>query len=87
MKYKPFRDLVLVKKIEETQSASGIVLPEKQSRHFVTLEVLEKGPDVKEDIQPGDVIIAEAMFEQLEKGSNIGLILSQYIVALKDVTN
>lgn len=83
MKYKPLRDLVLVKKIEETESAGGIILPEKKSIRWVRLEVLSVGPDVKEYISSGLIVLAEAMVEPVEKGSGIGLILSQYIVAIE----
>jgi co-chaperonin GroES (HSP10) len=82
MTYKPLRDLLLVKVITEEQTSSGIVLPEARKSRFVKLKVLLKGPDVKEDIQPEDIILAEPMVELVDKTENIGLILSQYVMCV-----
>ncbi len=35
MKYKPFRDLILVKKIKEEETAGGIVLPDNKRNRFI----------------------------------------------------
>lgn len=82
MNYKPLGDLLLVKKIEETETAGGIVLPEKRGTRFIKLEVLDVGPEVGKGIEKGDIVLAENMFEQVEKDTNIGLILAHYVTAI-----
>lgn len=83
-KYNVFRNLVLVRKVESQTSA--IILPDAAGDKFLRLEVLAVGPDVKENIEPGMIVLAEKMFEQVsKKDKNLGLIVSGYIV-MEDFT-
>lgn len=78
--YKPFRDLLLVRKIEE-KSIGSVILADGIGKRFAKLEVLEVGPDVKENIVSGDIVFVENMFEPINPlDKNIGLILSQYVM-------
>lgn len=80
--YKPLRDLLLVKIVEKHNTTSGIVLPQNAGSRFVELKVLGMGPDVKEDIQLNDTVLAENMVEAIDREKVIGLIVSKYIVAV-----
>lgn len=76
--YKPFRNNILVEKLEI--KTSGLILPNQNMGKWVRLKVISIGPDVKEAIKPGMIVIAENMFEPVNLiNKNIGLILSQYI--------
>lgn len=79
MKYNPFRDLILVKKIEEKQTVGGIVLPDNKRSRFIKLEILAVGPDVKLNLNQSDIVYAENMYQALDKEQ--GLILEQYVFA------
>lgn len=75
--YKPFRNNVLVEKLEIKTS---VILPGDHAGKWIRLKVLAVGPEVKEDIKPGMIVLAENMFDKVDLISgNIGLILSQYI--------
>jgi co-chaperonin GroES (HSP10) len=80
--YRPFRTLLLVEKVQKETSAGGIVLPDNAGSRFIELKVLAKGPDVKEDIQLNDIVLAENMLEPIGKDKSIGLILSEYIMCV-----
>lgn len=80
MNYKALRDLVLVKKLgAEKELSGGIILPDKVENKFIKLEVLDKGDLVIMDIEKGDIVLAEDMFEVIDKKTNVGLIVSKYI--------
>lgn len=75
--FKPFRNNVLVEKLG---IKSPVILPEDHIGKWVRLRVLAIGPEVKENLKPEMVVIAEDMFEPVGLiNRNIGLILSQYI--------
>ncbi len=75
--FKPFRNNVLVEKLEIKVS---VILPGDHAGKWIRLKVLAVGPEVKEDIKPGMVVLAENMFEKVDLlTTNIGLIVSQYI--------
>lgn len=80
MKYQPMRDLLLVKKVVDKQTAGGIVLPDAKRSRFVRLEVLDWGPHVATTYrEKGLIVHAENMYQELNK--EYGLILEQYIFA------
>lgn len=76
-KYKPFRNNILVEKLEVKTS---IVLPNQQVGKWIRLKILAVGLEVKNYIKPGMIVIAENMFEPVDLfNKNIGLILDHYI--------
>lgn len=82
MTYSPLRDLILVKKIEEKETASGIALPDKRRAQFIRVQIIKWGPDVKIPMVKGDIFHTEAMYQPLDKEQ--GLILEQYLFAKEE---
>lgn len=75
--YKPFRNNVLVEKLD---IKSSVILPGQNIGKWIRLKVLAVGLEVKESLKPGMIVIAENMFESVDLlDKNVGLILSQYI--------
>jgi co-chaperonin GroES (HSP10) len=84
-KYNIFRELVLVKKIED-KTVGGIFLPDNAGKQYIRLEVLAVGPDVKEKLESGMIVLAENMFEPMDRtDKSVGVILSKYII-MEDYT-
>ena len=83
--YKPRNDLVLVEKIVEEKSVSGIVLPTDQGYTALSkFRVLSVGPQVS-DLKLGDIILAEDASQEVDKvNKNIRIINQKYIHLIKD---
>jgi co-chaperonin GroES (HSP10) len=84
-KYTPFRNLILVKRLdEEKKTGTGIILPDNSHRNklFTRLEVVSVGPDVKEALSGGDIILCENMVQDLDK--DFALIQSIYLVVKEE---
>lgn len=71
--YKPFRDTLLVEKVE---SKNAIIAPDGR---WLRLRVLAVGPLVVEKIKPGDIVIAENLLEKVDLLTEQYIILSKYI--------
>ncbi len=88
MTYRPRNDLLLVEKMpsEETATtASGLIVPKGNLENVLTrLKVLSVGDAVK-DVKPGDVILAENMFQKITKSDDkLGLINSKYVHLIEE---
>lgn len=79
--YNVFRNLLLVKKLDAAKTSSGIYLPENKGTPFVRLKVLAVGPDVKENISAGMIVLAQNTVEQISKDdASTGIINSDFVV-------
>ena len=74
--YKPFRDNVIVQKLE---LKSPIILADGVGT-WIKVKVLAIGPLVTEKIAIGDIVWAENMFNKFDyTKEDIGVILSKYL--------
>lgn len=81
---KIFRDLLLVQRIEQEDKPSFII-PDSVISSFSRFKILEVGPDVKEDIKVGDIVLAEDMMEPLHRmDRTIGLLVSKYVMCVDE---
>lgn len=76
--FKPLRDNVIVEKAETDSPILGA-----DRGTWIRLKVIAVGPEVIEKIKPGQIVLAEAMLEEI-KGSKIFVMLSKYIHVIEE---
>lgn len=75
-KYIPRHNHVIVKRIQQEKTDTGIYLPDaNRTIRFAKLEVVH--PGVTEDLAVGDVVWAEDMYEKID--GDFGIIDSKFI--------
>ncbi len=63
---KPYNNIVLAELVRDIEPESSIVLPDAHIGRFIHLKILAKG-DLVEHIEVGDIVIANAVLEIIDK--------------------
>lgn len=86
MKIKPVLDYVLAKRIfpKELKSAGGLYLGEATPKKCDEAEVIAVGPNFKEDVKPGDIIIVPGRhvraFTEIQEGDETYMFVAEEFI-------